>query len=145
MQHATVAKSSYTLLKYSTILNSISAERYKIQNNLLYVQAMNRAQTGTFLSGYTGLAKFLATSKLNSSKGIGDNPSSWEAVRLTGTHQNTSTPSSKQKLKMSEYAAFLKVTEEGPNPTERLAFKMKWTQLCLSKQFLSHSSRIPCH
>lgn len=76
MQHATVAKSSYTLLKYSTILNSISAERYKIQNNLLYVQAMNRAQTGTFLSGYTGLAKFLATSKLNSSKGIGDNPSS---------------------------------------------------------------------
>ena len=45
MQHATAVKQSHILLKGSTILTSISAERYEIQNNLLYIKVMNRAQT----------------------------------------------------------------------------------------------------
>ena len=47
MQHATVAKQSHILLNDSTILNSISTERDEIQNNLLHIQVMNRAQTET--------------------------------------------------------------------------------------------------
>lgn len=48
IQHATVEKHSHILLKDNTIFNSISSVRYKIQNDLLYIQVMNRAQTKAF-------------------------------------------------------------------------------------------------
>lgn len=133
-----------TTFSWSIVLSStvFLAERYEIQNNLLYIQLMNRAQTETlaFYQVIQAWQNSLQQASEIPPKKMEINSSSWKAVHL-GICQNTSTPSSKQKSQLSENTAFLRVRTP---QKKKNCFQQKMNATTFQNSFPVPARKDPC-
>lgn len=114
IQHVTDAKQSHILLKESSTFHSISTKTWGPGNTCTFRWWAQLRQKPWLFTRLQSLAKILATSQWNVSKGIGCNGSYSQAAHFTGNHFFP-----KAKISLSENITLLRVTEDDQNPTEK--------------------------